>query len=74
MLAMSCSRNRDLKCSRICKLPASSSCLGTFMIPILPFKLPIFTLSSKRNKWSGYARLRFVNYCYKGLKPHRCPK
>jgi len=31
--AMPCSQNRDLKCNRICKLLASSSCLGTFYDP-----------------------------------------
>ena len=39
MLAMPCSQNRNLKCIRICKLPVSSSCLGTFLIiPILPYQ------------------------------------
>jgi len=38
LLLNSSSQNRDLKCNRICKLLASSSCLGTFlMIPILLF-------------------------------------
>ena len=37
MLAMPCSQNRDLKCNRICKLPVSSSCLGTFYDPYPSF-------------------------------------
>jgi len=28
--AITCNQNSDLKCNRICKLPVSSSCLGTF--------------------------------------------
>ena len=27
--------NKDLKCNKICKLPVSSSCLGTFLWSIL---------------------------------------
>jgi len=43
----SSSQNRDLKCNRICKLPASSSCLDTFLWSLFfPFKLSIFILSS----------------------------
>ena len=42
-----CKWNRDLKCNRICKLPVSSSCLGTFYDPYFFFKLPIFTLTSE---------------------------
>jgi len=34
---MVCSRNRDLKCNRIYKLPASSFCLGTFYDPYSSF-------------------------------------
>jgi len=30
---MPCSRNRDIKCNRICKLPLSSSFLDTFYDP-----------------------------------------
>jgi len=37
MLAMPCSQNRDLKCNRIYKLPASSSGLGTFYDPYSSF-------------------------------------
>jgi len=46
--AIPCSRNKDLKCNRIYKLPVSSSCLGTFYDPYSSFKLPIFTLSSNK--------------------------
>jgi len=34
---MPCSQNRDLKCNRICKLPVSLSCLGTFYDPYSSF-------------------------------------
>jgi len=45
---MPCSQNRV----RICKLPVSSSCLGTFYDPYSFSTLPIFTLSSnKYNLW-----------------------
>jgi len=45
--AMPCSRNRNLKCNRICKLPASSSCLGTFYDPYSSFlNYQFLTLSS----------------------------
>jgi len=37
MLAMPCTWNKDLKCNRICKLLASSSCLGTFYDPYSSF-------------------------------------
>jgi len=47
---MPCSQNRDLKCNRICKLPASSPCLGAFLWSLFFFfKLPIFTLSSRNS-------------------------
>jgi len=39
------SQNRDLKCNRICKLPVSSSCLGTFSLFYF-VKLPIFSFFS----------------------------
>jgi len=35
--AMPCSQNRDLKCNRICKLPVSLSCWGTFDDPYSSF-------------------------------------
>jgi len=34
---ITCSQNRDLKCNIICKLPVSSSCLGTFYDPYSSF-------------------------------------
>jgi len=59
MLAMPCSQNRDLKCNRICKLPASSSCLDTFYNPYSSFlKLRIFTLFSH----SGYCEFKFFTW------------
>jgi len=37
-----CSQNRDLKCNKIYKLPASSSCLGTFYDPYSSFLITNF--------------------------------